>query len=821
MLGLLQDVRFAIRKFQKTPGFTAIAVVSLGLGIGATTAIYTIFDRVILDPLPVRNPERLVTVYTAVEGGYEFSNPAYPDYIDYATATDALSGLAAYSGLDVALAAGGSSQRIHGQLVTGNYFDVLGVVPSLGRAIVPADDRPGAASSVMISHRLWKRRFGSDPDIVDRDIRLNGHPFTIVGVAPPRFRGVRLDETPDFWAPMQARPQLATGFFAQLDVFNDRDIRWLNTVGRLQPWATLESARAALDVVARRLAEAYPETNDDRSVSVAPATVAAALNGRADLVRFVTLLGAVVALALLIACANVANLLLARGAARRREMAIRSAIGAGRGRLLRQLLSESLLLSVIGAAAGIGFAALTLKLLSRFTLPGDIALATLGLGLSPKVLLFSVALAIGTALLFGALPALQASRPRLVPALKDGTAGGGYGRSRTRSSLVTVQVALSLVLLIGAGLFVRSLRQALAIDIGFEATRTLAGSLSLGEHGYDEPAARDFYDRLLERAEALPSVASAAIAMRVPVSSAGMRASIAIEGHESAADQDIQADINIVSPGYFRTMGIPLLAGRDIADHDVNGAAGVAVVNATLAERFWPDSDPVGKRLKFDGEDNPWMEVVGVVADSKYRRLQEETPLYLYLPLDQAFGFSGLRKNNLVIRTTDDPGALASPLRAEVAALDSDVLLFDVRRVEQQVAEMLLPQRMGMTLLSVLGVLALALASIGIYGVVAYVVARRTREIAIRAALGARPGQLTRLMLEGSMLAVISGVVLGVVAAAVAAQTLEAFLYGVSPTDPLTFAAVALALIAVALFASYLPARRAARLAPIIALREE
>jgi len=819
----LADIRYAIRKLIRTPGFTLAALLSLGLGIGANTAIYSIVDAVILDPLAVTEPDRLVAVYTSGGSGTVHSNPSFPDYLDYA-ATDVFVELAAYAPTELSLAAAGSSQRVAGLLVTGNYFRTLGLRPAAGRLILPDDDVQGAAASVVVlAHRYWQARFGGDRDVIGSTLELNGEPFTVIGVAPQGFRGVRLDASPTLFIPMRTLPRVATGFMARFDMFGLRDVRWLDTVGRLADGVTVDEARRTLDVVASRLRQAYPESNAGREVAVEPATTAAALSGRGDLVRFVALLAGVVAFTLLIACANVANLLLSRARRRRREIAVRLAMGAARGRLVRQLLTESVVLSIAGGAAGLGFALVAFRLLVSFELPGDISIAWLELGLNGPVLLFTLAVSLMTGLVFGSIPALQASRPNLVPALKDEAGQAGGRGSRLQGVLVTAQVGLCLVLLIGAGLFIRALKSALESDLGFRPAGALAVSLDLGTEGYELEGARAFYQRLLERTRGLPGVEAAALAMVVPVSPGGVRIGVQVEGYQPGPDEDMEIDLNVVSPGYFRTLGIPLLAGRDLEDRDRGDAARVAIVNETLVRRFWPDSDPLIRRISFDGGAN-WVDVIGVVADGRYRGLDESPRPYIYLPIDEAFGFAGLRQMNLVARAdarAESATALAPALRDIVRALDPSVPLFNVRPVEQQVRELLLPQRMGVTLLSFLGGLALVLATLGIYGVVAYGVSQRSGELGLRAALGARPSDLVRLVVRGSMLPVVAGLALGLWGAWMLSDAAEAFLYEVSPADPLTYVAVSVLLLTVALLASYVPARRATSVDPASVLRRE
>ncbi|HEX7049885.1 MAG TPA: ABC transporter permease [Longimicrobiales bacterium] len=824
MTTLMNDLRYTLRGLARNPGFAVVAVLTLGLGIGANSAIFSVVNAVLLRPPPqVREPERLVQLYTSDYSGPLYGASSYPDYEAFRDGADAFSGLAAYGFRPVQLAIGDRAELTAGELVSGNYFSVLGVTPAVGRLILPSDDDvPGRAPVAVISYTVWQRSFGLNPDVVGRTVRLNGQPYTIIGVAPPGFAGSTRPLAAGVWVPMAMADRL-TGQSGDDSLLEERGSRWLGVIGRLADGATLERAQAQVTTLAAGLHARYPGAWTDvreatRRVTLLPepeTRVPPAARGA--VLGFVGMLMGVVGLVLLIACANVANLLLARATQRRREIAIRLAVGAGRGRLVRQLLTESLVLALLGGGAGLLIALWLTDLLTGFQPPLPLPIA-LDVGLDGRVVSFALAVSVLTGIIFGLVPALEASRPELVPALKDesGAARVGGRRPWLRSALVVGQVAVSLVLLIGAGLFVRSLRNAAAVDLGFDPEGVLLATLMLDLEGYTPAEGRVFYTRLLERVEALPGVESAAVAEVVPLMIGNQqRRSVSIEGYEPAPGEDMEFDFNGVSAGYFELMRMPLARGRGFTAEDREGAPLVVVVNETFARRFWPGEDPIGKRLSYRRD--AFAEVVGVVRDAPVRSRAEPQRAQFFIPHAQDY-----RGNMMLhVRTAGDPAALAPAVRGAVRELDADLALLNVTTLEQAVGGSLLPQRAAAALLGGFGSLAVLLAMIGLYGVMAYAVASRTREVGIRMALGARGPDVVRMIVGRGMGLVALGLGLGLLAAVAVTRLASQFLFDVSATDPASFTAAAVALAAVALVAAYLPARRAARVDPIVALRNE
>ncbi|MCA1815293.1 MAG: ABC transporter permease [Acidobacteria bacterium] len=813
----LRDVRHGWRALRKRPGLTLAAVVSLALGVGANTAIYSVARAVFLRPLAVRDPATLVAVADKVL--------SYPAYTELRDENHVCAGLAAYASRQMNLEHDGAQPaRVSSYVVTGNYFGVLGVGASVGRTLLPEDDEATSAPQVaVLSDHLWREQFGGDRGAVGKTVRLNGVPFTVVGVAPAEFRGTMLAASPDVYVPVANWSRLATGFYATLDI-SRRGWSWLSVVGRLRPGVAVGRAETELNQLARQNREANGQrTPPDFHYDVRPLAVAATgLESRAEIVRFMSLLAAVVAVALLIACANVANLLLARAASRRREIGVRLALGASRARLVRQLLTESVMMSLAGGALGLLVALWATSLLSAFSLPGYIALGRLDLGLKPDVLAFTFLLALATGVGFGLAPALSAAKADLVTALKDQGATGAPSRARVRGALVAAQVALCLLLLVCAGLFSRSLRNALNINLGFEPERVAAVSVNLGLQRYDEPRARAFYESLRERVAAQPGVESAAWASELPLGGGRDAEGLEIEGYTPASDDGSESlDVGAVSPGYFKTLGIELLAGRDFAAQDRDGAPGAVIVNEALARTYFGGQNPLGKRIKIPREKDAYT-VVGVARDHKFVDLRTEPPPEVFFPVAQRMSDYGLTDIHLVARARGgDAESLLPALAREAHALDASVPLVNPRTLADCVRDQLAAQRFGSTLLALFSLLALALAVVGIYGVVAYSVAQRTREFGIRIALGARAGDILRLVLGRGSLPVFVGLAVGLAAAAASTRLLAAFFYGLAATDPATFAAAAALLAAVALAACYLPARRAAKVDPMIALRDE
>jgi predicted permease len=812
---LLADLRYAVRRLLQRPAFTAIALLTMALGIGANSAIFSIVNAVLLRPLPVESPDRLVEIYSQ-EGDEEPITQAYPDYLDIRAREDLFSGVTAYTADFFSLGVGTQSEVTFGESVAGNYFQVLGVSPVLGRAFIPGeDDVPGAPRVVVIGDGLWRRRFASDPGVLGQTLRVRGQPFEIVGVMPPRFKGLLMGFVAELWVPLTTNVSFAAGD----DMLDDRGSRWLLVKGRLRPGVTAEQAQAGLDVLAGQLAESYPESNADRRFPVIPTNDVRLLPmiDRA-LVPVAALLMTVVGLLLLVVCTNLANLLLARALARRKEIAIRLAIGAGRWRLIRQLLTESVLLGLVGGALGLLVAWWTAKLLVSFQPPVLFKLS-LDLGIDGRVLAFTFLISLIAGVLFGLVPALQATRPQLVPALKDelDTVAQRFRRFGLRGSLVIVQVAVSLVLLVGAGLFVRSLIGAQSIDPGFERERAVVMTVAPELAGYDEARANDLLQRLRERVRGLPGVESAAYASRMPLGVSVHTNSIFVEGVDTPPDEAPTIDVTYVSPDYFPTLGIPILQGRDFRAQDDSAAARVAIVSEAAARRFWPGASPLGERVRLGRPEAPTREIIAVVRDTKVRTLGEEARPFLYAPVSQ--GDRGIL--SLIVRTSGDPENMLPVVQRQALLLDPSLPIMELKTMSQHLDIMLFAPRMGGILLGIFGGLAVLLATVGLYGVVSYFAAQRTREVGIRVALGARPRDVVRLVTGQGMVLVAVGGVIGLALSFAATRPLGSFLYGVDVSDPVTFLGVTLLLVGVAFLATLVPAVRSARLDPMDALRRQ
>jgi predicted permease len=814
---LWQDVRYGLRMLWRSPGFTAVAVVSLALGIGVNTAIFSLFNAVLVRPLPVVAGQASLVWLRAPN--------SYPDYQDYREQARSFEGLAAATGTrEFSLTRGGEPELLKGEFVTANYFDVLGVPVRLGRAFLEEEGRD-PLPVVVISDRLWRTRFGADASVVGRQITLNGLGFTVVGVAPEKFIGTEVGLERDLWVPLSLEPMLNPQTAERegregRSLLRERNSYWLAVFGRLKNGVTREQAGAEMDAVARRVAESAGErVNAEALRRVQPLALSGGLDprDREEALPVAGVVMGIVGLVLLIACANIAGLLVARGAVRRRETAVRQALGASRRRLVRQWLTESVLLGVAGGAAGLLLALWANDLVLSYARATP--LASLDLGLDFRVLAFTLFVSVGAGMVFGLAPALQASRLDIVTALKteDALARSGSRRSRLRAVFVTAQVTLSVVLLVCAGLFIRSLQSAHSIDPGFRVERALTVPVDLGLLRYKETEGRAFYRELLSRVASQPGVESASFVRFAQLGSSFAQGQVFAEGKAGEGDEGTSTGFNIVGPRYFETMGTRLARGRDFTDADREGSPGAVVVNETLARTLWPDDDALGKRLSFEGARGPFYEVVGIARDGKYRSLGDRSRPYVYRPLMQSYE----PKMTLVVRTSGEPTALAGAVRTQLRALDPNLPVADVRTLEDQFDLSLLPSRVAAWTLGAFGLLALALAAIGVYGVVSYSVAQRTREIGVRVALGASRRDVLRLVLGDGLKMVAAGLAVGLLLALAATRLVAGFLYGVGATDPVTFAGVPLLLGAVALAAGYLPARRATKVDPMKALRYE
>jgi predicted permease len=803
----------------RTPGFTAVAVVSLALGVGVNTAVFSLFNAVMIRPVAaVADQSRLVWLRAP---------SSYPDYQDYREQARSFDGMAAATGTrEFSLTrVGVEPELLRGEFVTANYFEVLGVGARVGRTFSEEEGR-GPAPVVVLAHDLWRTRFGADPSIVGRQIVLNGLGFTVVGVAPERFAGTETGLGRELWVPLSTEPLLnppGAGRFEDgsgVDILRRRHSHWLAVFARLRAGVTREQAAAEMSGIARRVAEANEGRADAetmRRVQLLEMSGGMDPSDREQALPVAGVVMGVVGLVLLIACANIGGLLLARAASRRRETAIRQALGAGRARLVRQWLTESILLGLVGGAFGLLLAMWVNDLLASYASATPVA--SLDLGLDYRVLVFTLLVSVGAGIVFGLAPALQASRLDIVTSLKteDSLARAGSRRSRLRAAFVAAQVTLSVVLLVCAGLFIRSLQSAHSIDPGFRVERALTVPVDLGLLRYEEEAGRNFYRELLARVGAQPGVEGASLVRFAQLGNSFAQGQVVAEGRASADEEGTTTGFNVVGPRYFRTMGTALVRGRDFTDADREGAPAVAVVNETLAATLWPGEDPLGKRLSYDGPKGPFLEVVGVARDGKYRSLGDRSRPYFYRPLMQTYD----PRMTLVVRTAGEPAALAGAVREQVRALDPNLPLAEVRTLEEQFDLSLLPARIAAWTLGGFGLLALALAGIGIYGVVSFSVAQRTREIGVRMALGAGRGDVLRLVMGEGLSVVGLGLAAGLALAFAATRVVEGFLYGVGATDPLTFVGVPLLLGAIAAGAGYLPARRATKVDPMEALRYE
>ena len=812
MENLLKDLRYAFRSLVKRPGFTIVAILTLALGIGINTTVFSLANSVFLRQLPVASPQNLVWIFSNRD------NPSsYSEYLEYQQQTELFEGVMAYEWVGLNLGSNGQSERVEGTLVSGNYFDVLGVKAELGRTFLPDEDKtPGASPVAVISHNLWQRRFNSDVNVVGKSMVLNAVQFTIVGVAPHDFVGAEEAFPRQVWIPLMMQASVRPG-----PAGNNRNLRDLDVMARLKHGVNLRQAQAGMNVVASRLAQNYSESN--RNFQIALYTGG---NGRpafrAMLKPVTQILLVVVGLVLLITCANVANLLLARAARRRKEVAIRLTLGATRTRLIRQLLTESILLAVVGGLAGLILNVWLVNLLTALKpavpLPVNVEFHT-----DWRVLSFTLLLSVLAGIIFGLVPALQASKHDLVPALKDHSQQLGDRRRMfsLRNALVIGQVALSIVVLIGAGLFLRSLNHARAINPGFDAEHILTLSFNTAAQKYDATKAEQFYQQLSNRVQALPGVQSVSVAQSAPLSyfySPAFGSPVFVEGHESAQGENPPfVGNNTIGPNFFRTLGIPLLSGREFTDRDREGAPRVAIVNETLVRDLFPNTNPIGQRLRVLSRQPSSWEIVGVVKDSKYKSLGEDSTPYIFLPYLQ----NPQPAMTLHVQTSGNPQNVAAAVRREVQALDPNLPAFNVMSLADNIDISLFPARFGAVLVGVFGGLALLIASIGIYGVMSYGVSERTHEMGIRMALGARGSDVLRLVISQGMWLALIGVAIGAGLALAVTRVVKSYLYDVSVTDPLTFIGIALLLIGVALLACYVPARRATKVDPLEALRYE
>ncbi len=865
MRHLTRDLRYAWRGLARSPIFTLVTLLSIALGIGANTAIFTLVDQVLLRRLPVQEPDQLV-LFTQVGSHYGNNNganassfPMYEDFreafVDHAVSPplprislpyDVQSSGALFSGLfcryslSMNVGLNGNTERVPGEMVSGTYFSVLGVGAEIGRVITVDDDRERAASPVaVLSYEYWRNRFGSDPGVIGQSITINNYPFTIIGVSRAGFDGVDIGSAPSVRVPMMMTAEVRPGF---LDLVNRRS-RWVNVFGRLRAGTTLEQAKAALQPYFHGLRQHEVQEAAFRNASVftreqflkGTIDMLPAAQGRSflrqQLRQPLWLLMGIVAGVLLIACANVASLLIARATSRQKEIALRLAIGASRGRIVSQLMAESLLLSLLGSVLGLVIAQWTAGFLLGF-MPTTETPHVLSSSLDGRILAFNFALALLTAVLFGLIPALRSTRPSLAPTLKESVgAVVGSGGVRLRKGLVIAQVTLSVLLLIGAGLFIRSLRNLHSIDLGLRPESLVAFNVSPAISGYSPARSRQFYQQVITRLHAQPGVAGVGFANIGLLEGNQWDSTITIEGYDAKPGENMSPYCNAVSYGYFKTLGIPVIMGRDFDERDVlmqdlppdsnqPPPYTVVIVNESFVKHYFGDANPIGRHIGFGGDPGTKtpIEIVGVVKDSKYTGVRDEIPRQAFFPfLQNSFASSA----SVYIRSTQDASVAFAAARRTVQELDANIPLFNLRTLERQIERSLLSERLIATLSTAFGFLATLLAVIGLYGVMAYTVARRTREIGLRMALGAVTGDVTWLVMREVLLLVGSGVVLGLIGAWGLTRLVQSQLYGISPNDPMTIVTAALTLGVVALLAGYIPARRATRVNPVTALRYE
>jgi predicted permease len=824
---LWQDVRYAVRMLTNNAGFSAVAVLSLALGIGANTSIFTIVNAILLNPLPVKDIARVVEVDTidsktlVTAANATKLGMSYPNFQDYARDNQVFAGLGCFVGpLPLTWSSGTEPRQIFGQMVSANYFAILGLRPRWGRFFLPDEDtKPGGNNIAVVSYSLWTNKFAADPNVVGKILTLNATPYTVIGVAPPGFKGAfTFGNAEQIWIPVSMYPQLLQGFFE--DNFNNR--RFLTTVviGRLKDGVSLSVAEASLKTIASHLESAFPKDNASRSVALTPlADAAVGVNNRIQFVLAGGMMMGIVGLVLLIACVNLANLLLAQAARREKEIGLRAALGASQGRVMRQLLTESLVLAILSGAVGLvialGGRAVLWSFRPPFILDGDIDLK-----FDSRVLFFTLSTALLTAVLIGLAPAIKAAKPNLIDALKVGGRGGSVGWTRNpfRSLLVVSEIALALVALVGAGLFIRSMQNAQRVDPGFESKNLFVFAFDLGALHYDQGRAQQYFRAAIERAKTSPGVESATIASNFPLGGgfAPLRTAFPEGQDEASGYRGTLTQLNDIAPNFFETLRIPLLRGRAFSDADRKDTKPVAIINEAMGKQFWPNENALGKRFHFFGE-TALREVVGVARNTVVNVIGEEPQPLAYLPVTQDFAPAV----TMQVRTPGRPEAVVATVRSQVQSLDTNLALTNFNTIGELIDQGLWAPRMGAALLTVFGGLALFLAVVGVYGVLSYSVSQQTREIGVRMAMGAQSGRILRLVVGQGMRLAIAGLTLGILIALAATRVLSSLLFGVSAHDPLIFGGVSLVLAAAAILACYIPARRATRVDPLLALRYE
>jgi predicted permease len=824
---MFQDLRYGVRMLRKNKMFTVVAVLSLALGIGANTAIFSLIDALLLKSLPVKQPERLVALNSIAptQPGRLLPIFSYPVFREMREKDTVFSGMFARSGTQMSMSGAGQTERVQTELVSGNFFSVLGVNPHLGRLFTETDDQtPGAHPVAVISYNFWQRRFGADPGIVGKTISLNSYPFTVIGVAAEGFYGVEIGNNPDVRIPLMMDGQVRP--IGVPPIFERRGNWWLAVMARLKDGVSVEQAQAATDIafqIAREpdVRRNTGDTIDDRNFRSLRIQLSPGGSGNSNISRQFSqpllVLMCLVGLVLMIACLNVANLLLTRAAARQKEIAVRLALGARRFRLVRQLLTEGLLLSTLGGLLGLLFARWGTNVLLGF-LPQVRSTAVLEVKPDLRMIGFTFGVSLISGLIFSLTPALMATRPNLVPALKNEMVVVSRGGRRWELSrlLVILQIGLSLVLLVGAGLFTRSLQNLRGVDTGYRADQVVTMSLDPAQIGYKLERVRSFYSDLSQRLAALPGVKTITYTRNAPISGSYSRFGIEVPGYQPRPGEEMAVLFNQIGSDFFATFGTPLLSGREFNAQDTPESPKVAIINNDLARYFFGSESPLGKRITLENYKD--LEIVGVVADTKYRNLREAPPKTAYIPYSQ-YGNTGQRI--LAVRATGEASSLISAIRQVIRGLDQNLPIFDVKTFAEQVNDSISRERLIALLSSFFGFFALLLASLGLYGVMAYAVTRRTHEIGIRMALGARPNSVLRLVLCETLLLSLIGISVGLPAALYCSRLIKDLLFELTPNDPFTITVASLIMISIAVIAGYLPARRASRVDPMIALRHD